>query len=434
MDTRLAAVKCLIKILEHNKTSDEVLNSYANKTESFSELVNLVSGTVKYKIKLDFFIENISSRKKISPPLKNILRSGIYELEFLRTPNYAVINSYVNLAKQYDKNSSGFVNAVLRNFIKKRAEITEKIKHNSQTKAISIEYSHPEWLVEKWLNAYGIDETIKICEFNNQTPHISIRANILKSSKKEIIDLFEKNEIKFQESEVSEDCLILKNTGNIKNLHGYKEGLWIVQGEASSLAAKILEPQAGERVLDLCAAPGGKTAHIAGLTQDKGEIIAVDISKDRTEKIIENMQRLGITSVKTVIADAVSFNDNQEYDRILIDAPCSNTGVFIKRPDARWKRKPEDIKTLSELQLKILQNASTMVKNGGIIVYSTCSIESEENILVVQKFLENNKNFKFIDISEHFLWKHEGKEGFIQILQSKHNTDGFFIAKLQRAD
>jgi 16S rRNA (cytosine967-C5)-methyltransferase len=462
MDVRFAAIKSLIKILEQNKTSDEVINSYAEKVSSISELINLTAGTVKFKLTLDFFIENISSRplKKLSPPVKNILRAAIYELEYIKNPDYAVINSYVEISKIYDKNSSKFINAVLRNFLRKKSchseldsesisqlksvftteqtlkqvqgdsLITEKANLNL-IKAISINFSHPEWLVERWIETYGIDETIKICEFNNKIPVISIRINTLTSSKAEIINLLGENHIEFTESLISDECLVLKNAGNIKNIAGFKEGFWAVQGESSSLVAKILDPQKGERILDLCAAPGGKTTHIAALMQNSGEIIAVDISQDRIKIIEENCNRLRITCVKTVVSDATTYTDNQKYNRILIDAPCSNTGVLGKRPDARWKRTPEDIKKLTEIQKKILQNASELLKEGGTLVYSTCSIEPEENILLIQEFLNNNNDFAFENFRNKLSLTDENA-GFIQILQSQYNTDGFFIAKLKK--
>lgn len=411
MDTRLATVKSLIKILEQEKTFDEVVNFYAEKIKNYSEYLNLVSGAVKFKIALDFFIEKFSTRsfKKISPPIKNILRASIYELEYLKTPDYAVINSYVEISKKYEKNSSGFVNAVLREFSREN----QKVKLPD---SLSIKFSHPEWLIEKWVQIYGEEETIKICEYNNTPPVLSIRINTLKTTKPALMTLFTDNNIEFQESKISDECLILKNTGNIKNIIGYKEGLWLVQGESSSLAAKMLEPEPNEKILDLCAAPGGKTAHIAALMQNKGEITAVDISEKRIKKIKENCERLDITCVKTITGDASEYASGSKYDRILIDAPCSNTGVFAKRPDARWKRTPEDVKNLTKLQMKILKNASTLLKKGGVLVYSTCSIEPEENLLLVQEFLEMDKNFT--------LEKH------VQILQSMHNADGFFIAKL----
>jgi 16S rRNA (cytosine967-C5)-methyltransferase len=411
MDTRHAAVKCLIKILDENKTSDEVINNYAEKVNSPSELINLTVGTIKFKLKLDFYIEKLSSRplNKISASVKNILRAAIYELEFLKTPEYAVINSYVELSKKFGKSSSGFVNAVLRGFL--RGDISLSLPQN-----ISINLSHPEWLVKKWIEVYGEEETIKICEFNNKPPKLSVRINTLKSSKQEVMNLFEETNVEFAESKICEDCLILKNSGNIKNIAGFKEGLWIPQGESSSLVAMTLAPQEDEKILDLCAAPGGKTTHIAALMNNTGEITAVDINENRIKRILENCERLGVTNVKTIASNAETFSSDEKFDRILIDAPCSNTGVFGKRPDARWKRTEQDIIALTEIQRNILNNAKKLLKNGSILVYSTCSIEPEENTLQIKKFMEENKNFEL--------------ESELQLLQSKDDTDGFYIAKL----
>lgn len=436
MDMRVAAVKCLIKILEQNTTADEAVNYYAEKVCSVSELINLVYGATKFKNTLDYFIENISSRKtnKLSPPVKNILRAAIYELKYLNTPDYAVINSYVNISKKYDKNSSKFVNAVLRNYLRKQNEIIFPDENENPIKHISTKYSHPEWLIEKWVKHYGQEETIKTCEFNNKVPPVSLRINKLKISKEELLDLLKENNIGFKASEISDECILLTNTGNIKNLAGYKEGFWAVQGECSSLVGKVLNPQKNETILDLCAAPGGKTAHIAALMQNTGEVVAVDNNQSRLNKINENCFRLGITSVKAVLSDAEIYSSETKFDRILIDAPCSNTGVFAKRPDARWKRTPEDLQELIKLQLKILDNAAKLLKVGGKIVYSTCSIEPEENLLMIERFLKNNRDFKLEDISEFLHLKDEGHSGYIQIIQSKYNTDGFFIAALRLSD
>lgn len=434
MNTRTAAVKSLMKILEQNETFDEVVDSYAKKIDNMPELTNLTAGTVKHKITLDFFIEKISSRnfKKISPPIKNILRAALYELEYLKTPDYAVINSYAEIAKKYDKNSTGFVNAILRNFLRKREEINFPDPKENPVEYVSLKYSHPAWFVEKRIREYGMEETEKICEFNNKPPVLSIRINSLKTTKAELTNLFKENNVEFTESLISEECLIMKKTGNVKNIPGYEEGFWSVQGEVSALAAKILNPQPGEKILDLCAAPGGKTVHIAELMQNTGEVIAVDLSKKRIGKIEENCKRLGITRVKSVLAEATEYTSDGKFDRILIDAPCSNTGVFGKRPDARWKRTPEDIKNLSELQLKILQNASTLLKEGGVTVYCTCSIEPEENLILVEKFLKHNKNFDFDEIQKIGIIQNETHRGHVRILQSMHNIDGFFIAKFKK--
>jgi 16S rRNA (cytosine967-C5)-methyltransferase len=432
MENRLAALRCLIEILEYDKLYDEIVNNYAKKVVNPAELVNTVSGTVKIKMLLDYFIEKITSKplSKSSSYVRNILRLGIFELEFLKRPDYAVINSCVALSKPFEKDSSGFINAVLRNFLRKRQDLN--IQEPDQVKFLSIKYSHPEWMIEKWVKNFGVEETEKICNFNNSPPKISIRINSLKILESRLIDLFKKNNINFKKSPIFKDCFILKNPGNINKLAGYEDGFWVVQGEASCLVSEILNPQPGETILDFCAAPGSKTLHIASLMKNQGKIVAVDISESRLEKIRSNILRLGVEIIEIMQGDASEIKFEEKFDRVLIDVPCSNTGVLNKRPDARWKRKPEDLKTLAELQLKILNNAANFVKLGGIIVYSTCSIEPEENHLVVEKFLKHNSDF----LPEPFKIKNlidgNDNDGKFQILPSKHDTEGFFIAKFER--
>lgn len=414
MEIRQAALKCLIKILEHRDSYEETLDFYARRVDSPADLTNTIAGAIRHKLTLDFFIEKISDRKvpKLSMTVRNILRLGIFELEYLERPEYAVVNSYVELCRKHEKKAFNFVNAVLRNFIRKRASII--IKDND----LSIKYSHPAWLVNKWIKTYGKEATEKILEYNNRPPVISLRINRIKTTKAAFEQLLKQNEIEFKQSKFCEDCLIIEHKGNIKNIPGYDEGFWVVQGESSAMAAPALDCKEGQKILDLCAAPGSKTTHIASIINNKGEITAVDVSAERLERVKQNCSRLGITCVKTTSADALELRFNEEFDRILIDAPCSNTGVLGKRPDARWNRQPDDIKNLAELQLKIINNAANMLKSGGTMVYSTCSIEPEENTEVIEKFLQTHPEFSLVNAN--------------QILQSESNIDGFFIAVLEK--
>ncbi|EKE03270.1 MAG: hypothetical protein ACD_20C00225G0014 [uncultured bacterium] len=444
MDVRQVALKALIKILEKDNHADEVVNFYSTKVLFPSELTNLVSGVVKHKLTLDFFIQNISAKKlnDLSYQVKNSLRLAVYELEYLHAPDYAVLNSYVELVKQYDKKSGAFVNAVLRNFIRKRSEIHFPDAKDNPVYAFSVKYSHPEWMIERWIHNYGIEDTRKICKYNNLAPKLVIRVNTLKISKEKLIDFFIHNNVSFFDDRIVDECMIVHHHNSVKSIPGFEEGFWTVQSESSSLVSIVLDPQENGKVLDLCAAPGGKTTHIAALMNDTGEITAVDINPKRLEKVQNNCLRLGVKSVKIKAADATKYQSDKKYDRILIDAPCSNTGVLIKRIDARWKKSPEDIQNLAILQLEILNNAAKLVKSGGIIVYSTCSIEPEENQQVIEKFLENNRDFQADKIMPYLPWKCETNEnplcsseedkGYFQILQSRQNIDGFFIARLRK--
>lgn len=434
MDSRQAALKCLIQILENNIFADEAFNSIAEKTTNPSELKNIVSGSVKFKLTLDYFINEVSSKKinRLSSDVRNILRLGIYELEFMQRPEYAVVNSYVELCRKTDKKSVNYVNAVLRNFLRRKESILPDGKNLGQVKFLSIVYSHPEWMIKKWIDFYGREETEKICKYNNQPPTTTLRINSLKIKEDEFKKLLNNENIKFSESELNHECFKLPQTGNIKKISGYKEGYWVIQSESSALVSKILNPEPGDKVLDFCAAPGVKTTQIAAIMQNKGEITAVDISNERLKKIEENCIRLGISIVKTIQADAVNKKFNQKFDKILVDAPCSNTGVLGARADARWRKKTDDIKELSDLQIKILKNASQQLKTGGVLVYSTCSIEPEENSNLINEFLKQHNNFRLEKILSYKDFNDKNMPGALQLLQSKHNLDGFYLAKIKK--
>jgi len=435
MDVRKAALKSLNKILYKNGSSDDILNYYSKQVLVSSELKSLAAGVIRNKLTLDYFISNISDKKlkDLSNNVLNALRLAIYELEFLKTPDYAVLNSYVELIKRSDIKSGAFINGVLRSFIRKRAEITFPDIEKDPVSSISIKYSHPEWMVERWLHNYGIDDTVKICKYNNLSSKLTIRINTLKISKEKLKEFFNENNISFTDDRIVNNCLILHQKGDIKEIPGFREGYWLIQSESSSLISIVLDPKEKENILDLCAAPGGKTTHIAALMKDNGKIKAVDLSPKRLEKVKENCTRLGINSVKYEAADAREYSAGELFDRILIDAPCSNTGVLAKRIDARWKKTKEDIKNLAKLQLEILNNAAKLVKPEGIIVYSTCSIEPEENQEVIAKFLEENKEFKPDKIAPYLPWEISEDTGYFQILQSRQNIDGFFIARLKKS-
>lgn len=432
MDVRKVALEGLIRIIEKDKNAEEELFRLSDKVFSAAELYNLVSGTIKHKLTLDYLLMRVSKRsiKNMSLPVRNTLRLALYELEYLKTPDYAVINSYVEIMKQKNSRSAPFVNGVLRNFLRKIAEIKFPDINKEPVQSISIVYSHPEWMVSRWLKNYGLENTVKICQYNNLASKLVIRINTLKISKEKFAKILVENNIPFSDDRIVKDSLILHYHGNIKNLPGFDEGYWVVQGESSQLVSIALDPREGEEILDMCAAPGGKTTHIAALTHDRARITALDINSNRLIRLKDNCMRLDIKSVNTITSDARSFNTKKRLDRILIDAPCSNTGVLVKRSDARWKKTPEDIFCLADMGYKILSNASQLVKTGGIIIYSTCSIEPEENQQLIERFLKENSDFKADKIAPYLPWKTNNDPGYYQIAQYRENIDGFFIARL----
>lgn len=430
INERKAALEVLTRYFHKNNSFDEQLENFSAKVLNKGEFRALTTGTVKYKLLLDFYMSKLAKiNSKTDIYAINTLRLGIYELIFTKNPPYSVINSYVELMKSSNKALSPFVNAVLRNFTRKKSSLDEIIKNLPTSERISTLYSHPEFMVKEWLIAYGEEETIKICRFNNAPPKISLRINTLKTDLENFSKVLTENNINFSLSKVK-NLITLDKSLDIRVIPGFEEGHFVVQGEGSALVSHALNPKENEEILDLCAAPGGKTIHIAELIKNNGRITAVDISERRIKRIKENAQRLCFDCVETHCSDAIKFKSEQKYDKILVDAPCSNTGVLSKRADARWNRKPEDIVALSVLQLNILNNAAKYLKPEGVMVYSTCSIEKAENEKVVALFLQQNNDFQIEDLSPYVIFPTQDK--MLTILQSTNNTDGFFIARLKK--
>ena len=441
---REVALKALYKIDKEKAYSNIVLdeelknNSKLLNEKDIGLISQIVYGVTTWKLTLDCIIEKHSKIKikKISPWIINILRMGIYQIIFLdKIPKSAAVNESVNLAKRYGhKTSSGFVNAILRNVDNKDYE--ELFLEKDSIEKISKTQSMPKWLIEKLLENNSIEQTEEICKNLNKKPEISIRINKLKTSKKEIIEKLEKRNIKVKETEL-EDFLIIKNAKEIEKIDEFKQGLFTVQDISAGLTALILNPKKGEKVLDACSAPGGKTTYMAELMENEGQIEAWDIYEHRLNLVKENCERLGIKNINTKIQNAEIYTNSEEkiYDKILLDVPCMGIGVIKRKPDIKWQRKKEDIDVINKIQFNILQNCSKYLKDGGELVYSTCSILKEENGDIIEKFVKENPNFEIItekEISKFSKFKqYLEKEKYLNILPS-YKYDGFFICKLRK--
>jgi 16S rRNA (cytosine967-C5)-methyltransferase len=440
---RLVALEALNDILERKIYADEALSSAfesrkLNKKDK-ALATELIYGVTRNKLAIDFLISKISKRelRHLSFNLRNILRLGVYQLEYTRIPEYAAVNSTVELCKIVENTKvSTFVNGILRNLIKQRPAIKfPKISRN-RSYALSIKFSHPKWVVKRWLDNFGLDNTMSLLSFNNTSPQVTININRIKASYEEVLNELEEVHIHPTPSTISPQCLKIGNAGLITQIPGFYEGHWFVQDELSSLVVDILSPQEGETIIDLCAAPGIKTVQSAGYMNNKGKIYAIDIKEDRIKRIKQNCYRLGVNIIECIHDDGTTFTmpENNLADKILIDAPCSNTGVFNKRADARWHRRKSDLVKLPQTQLKLLNNATKLLKQSGIMVYSVCSIEPEEGIEVINKFLDENKNFELLDI-KNFLpdnLKETFETRYALFLPFEHLTDGFFIASVKK--
>ncbi len=426
--TRETALKILYKIDKEQAYSNIVLNEEIKQNRNILNekdigfISEIVYGVTTWRLTLDEIIKKYSKikLKKISPWILNILRMGVYQIIFLdKVPKSAAVNESVNLAKRYGHaSSSNFVNAILRKIEKNDYEDFFQI--NDDIERISKTTSMPEWIIKELLKNNNIEIVEKICRNSNIKPKITIRINNLKNSKKQFIEKLKEKNIQYKETKY-EDFLILEKVKNIENLELFKDGFCTIQDISAGLTAKVLAPKPGENILDACSAPGGKTTYIAELMDNVGNIEAWDIHEHRTKLVKQNANRLGINIIKTKVKDASIYDEElvEKFDKILLDVPCLGIGVIKRKPDIKWKRKNEDIKEISELQEKILENCSKYLKESGIITYSTCSILKEENERVIEKFLNKNKNFEII------------KNSIINILPDEEK-DGFFICKIQK--
>ena len=434
--TREIALKTLYRIDKEQAYSNIELNEQIKQNRKILNekdiglLSEIVYGVTTWKLTLDEIIKKYSKirLKKISPWIINILRMGIYQIIFLdKIPKSAAVNESVNLAKRYGhSSSSNFVNAILRKV--EKTDYEEFFKIEDDVERISKTTSMPKWIIEELMKNNNLEQVEEICKNSNLKPNISIRVNRLKITKKELIEKLEQKGIECKKIQCEdknksdvEDFLILNRFKNIESLQEFKDGLFTIQDISAGQTAKLLNPRPGEKVLDACSAPGGKTTYMAELMDNEGEIDAWDIHEHRTKLVEQNANRLGIKIIKTCVKDSSIYDEKmkEKYDKILLDVPCLGIGVIKRKPDIKWQRKPEDVGKITDIQLKILENCAKYLKSGGSLVYSTCSILNEENEKVVNKFLNENNQFYI------------NKEETLNILPNMEK-DGFFMCKIYK--
>ena len=411
---RKLAVSALLKIEKDNAYSNITLAAFLKDTDMqkadkalFSALVY---GVLDRKITLDFVLSKYMKTplKKTAPFTLTVLRCALFQIMYMdKIPESAAVNEAVKIIKKSkDARNAGFVNAVLRAVLREGVSLPE----GDTAEELSIKYSCPLWICESFCKDYGIDTAKKILEESLKTPPLSIRVNNIKTDTENLKKQLSENEIEFEQGE-NEQCLIIKGGFDIAESELYKKGFFYAQDEASQRAVSTLAPQKGERVLDMCAAPGGKSFTMAGLMQNEGEIISCDLYEKRAGLIAEGAKRLGINIIKTAVADATVYDKSLgKFDCILCDVPCSGLGVLRRKPDIKYK--PEcDFKELEEIQYRILCNAQKYLKKGGRILYSTCTLRREENEKLVIRFQKEYNTFR--KVYEHTFMPHiDGTDGF----------------------
>lgn len=432
-NAREAAVKTLYKIEYEDAYSNlalkEQLAASDLDTRDKAFVSALVYGAVQRKKELEYIISSFSKikLKKISKYILIILKLGIYQLLYMdKIPASAAVNESVRLARRYGHASSaGFVNGILRNVDRNRGNLP---KPADRLEAIAVKYSFPEWLVSRWIELFGEDFACELMSAMNEPPRVCLRVNTLKASPEEVKKL-----IPNAESGKYLPCALYCPGFDIAKSREYTDGLVTVQDEAAMLAAYVLCPKPGETVIDMCAAPGGKTTHLAQIMENKGRIISFDIHEHKIALIRENAKRLGADIISAECRDAAEYDKEykESADKILVDAPCSGLGIIRRKPDIKWRKSAEN--ELFEIQYKILENAARYLKKGGELVYSTCTLEKNENEGVLERFLKEHSDFEISDINEYLPENiKKGRNGCITLYPNVDGTDGFFIARLKK--
>lgn len=439
MKAREIAFKVLCDIEDNKNYSNISINKHFKNLKISNQdrglATELIYGVIENKYYLDYIIDKLSKIKtqKMSTCVKILLRMGVYQISFLNSiSDYAAVNETVNLVKKHDQKSSGFVNAILRNVIRKKEEILN-IDIEDKIMYLSTKYSYSPWMIKNWINNFGEAFTEDLLEANTDKPITYLRINSLKVTREEVIKRLTEKGIKAYKVNILDEAIRVENLKDIENNELFKEGLFTVQDISSMIAGKIVNPKEDSLVLDICSAPGGKTTHLATIMNNTGTVVARDIFEHKLKLITSTVERLGLKNVVVENFDSSKIDKKSinKFDYVLADVPCSGLGIIKRKPEIKYKTKAE-LKDLPKIQKLMIDNASKYVKKGGILVYSTCTIQDNENIDIINEFLRENKEFELELIDEVNVDLENQEKGYIKIYPNIHGMDGFFIAKLRK--
>jgi len=441
MTARETALRVLHRLDESDLFADWALDSALRRSHlqrrDRALVTELVNGVLRWRKYLDGVLDYLLKGTRtagLTSWIRNILRIGLYQILFLdKIPPAVATHESVSLAKKFGHTgTASLVNAVLRNAIKAgRIETFYPPLAKDPVGHIGMRYSHPDWMVRRWLERYGQEDTIALCLANNQVPGVVVRVNPLKTTVDRLKENLRSEGLKVDNGSLVPGYLHLKRVGDIRRLEAFRQGWFQVQDESAGLSLLLLAPEPGEVILDLCSAPGGKTAHIAGLMGDRGLILAVDRHKRRLKDLVDNCHRLGISSARPLVADGKNLWV-QPVDRVLVDAPCSGLGVLARRVDLRWGKKDEDIPRLAQLQLQLLMTGANVLKPGGVLVYSTCTIEDQENEEVVASLLFQRDDLRLESATSFVPAETVTEKGFVRTFPHRDGLDGTFAARLRK--
>lgn len=435
---RMTALRVLVSCRNNGAWADAALKAQISRDGLSGPDAALCSriayGVIQNQMLLDFYIGAYCSQKPdhLQPPLLEILRIGSYQILFLdKVPDSAAVNTSVELAKLVKRGqASGLVNAVLRKISQNKAALPP-IPDRDEIQRLSIQYSHPKWFAKRMVNLLGREEAEKFLASNNHVTPITVQVNPMKTNLESLMEELRQAGIEVQPHRWVPDCLELTGTGDLTALPAFQEGKFLVQDPAARLVSLIADIRPGQKVLDVCAAPGGKSLSAAFAMGGQGSILACDLHENKLKRIQESAKRLGVSNITTAAADGRVFRPEWEeaFDAVLVDAPCSGLGIIRKKPDTRYK-KPDDLFTLPVIQSAILENAARYVRPGGTLIYSTCTILPEENEQVTQAFLAEHSGFA---LEPFELPQPVGKtDGSSTLWPQCHDTDGFYICRMTR--
>jgi 16S rRNA (cytosine967-C5)-methyltransferase len=437
------ALSVLNRLLDRTSPSrtllEEALRSRSDLDERDRAFIShLVQGVLRWRLRLDWSIRQVSRPPlgKIDPPVLNILRLALYQILYMdRVPESAAVDEAVNQAKSRGRHIGSFVNGVLRNLCRRKQDLSLPDRNTDPILYLSVCHSYPEWLVGKWIADWGAEWTEGFLSAGNQVPRLTLRANSLKTDRPSLIRRLAEEGVVGKPASYSPVGIGVEDfRGRVDRLHCYQEGLFQVQDEAAQIPSLLLAPGPGEKVLDACAGLGGKTSHLAERSGDRGWIVALDIRFRRLLSLARNSQRLGIENVSPIAANAaegLSGLFRSEFDKILVDAPCSGLGVISRHPDVKWNRKAEDLPRLASMQRAILAGSIPLLRRGGRMLYVTCTLTREENEEVVASLLADHPEVDLEDLKLRAPeWAGDliDGQGFYRTFPHVHPMDGFFGA------
>lgn len=429
MEVRLRAAEILYELEKREAYLNILLRnrlpSYNLSLKEKHFLTELVYGVTRWKNTLDFLWNRFVKRDRLSLFSKVLLRLVVYHVYFLKDTIIPIaINEIVEIAKRKVPKEAKLINAVSRKIV------NEKTNIDLHSLPIEIRYGIPNFILDEWYDYLGKAEAIKIASWFSRGHNLSIRVNTLKINKEDLKEKLRERNIKFQDGNLVDQALIIEEGIDWENLDLFKDGFFVIQSEASMLPSLILNPLPGEKVVDLCSAPGLKSTHLAELMKNKGKILSIDINKTRLKLVSENAKKMGISIIETLAEDVLSLPSSLDgiFDKVLLDAPCSGLGVISHKPEIKWRLSKDKIYELSKLQKEMLEKAVKLLKPRGRLLYSTCTLTWHENENVVLSFLQNHPEYKLMN----FEFKKEVFPGIFRVLPYKYKTDGFFVCLIGR--